>query len=208
MSNLYILKDEVTGFLKIGRARDVLVRIRNLRVGNPNLNLIKSYETIHCSKIEAFLHKRFAHFRQRGEFFQVTLDEVEKEINHALTVIQDRPDKTVLQMTQESLALDPPRDANHDEIKLLTDLLEVRAEMATLTLRETALEERLKVSIGNSSGLTDWATFKSLLREDIDATRLRVELPEIYEKYKKSKSVRQLKVRKFINFNNDLDEQF
>ena len=206
MSNLYILKDEVTGLLKIGKARDVFVRIRNLRVGNPNLNLIRSYETLHSSEIEAFLHKRFAHLRQRGEFFQITTEVVEKEIHYALTVMQDRPDETVLQMTQEFCTAGPPREANQDEIKLLTDLLEVRAEMATLKLREETLEERLKVSIGDSSGLTDWATFNSYLRENIDTARLRVEFPEIYEQLKKSKVVRQLRVRKFINNNDDLDQ--
>jgi hypothetical protein len=204
MPNLYVLKDEVSGFLKIGRANDVAVRIRNLRVGNPSLNLVKAYETEHDNELETFIHNRFANRRQRGEFFQVSPDEVEKEIHDALQVIQDRPDTAILEATQTSLAQESPRDANEKEVELLNSLLEVRADMARLNLLETTLLERLKVSIGNNSGLKDWATYKPSFREDIDLPRLRSERPEIFEEYKRRTVFRPLRVRKFIRFNDDL----
>jgi hypothetical protein len=206
MPKLYVLKDEVSGFLKIGRANNVAERIQNLRVGNPSLNLIETYETEHNNELETFLHNRFAHRRQRGEFFQVTFDEVEKEIHDALKVIQERPDKAILEATQTSLVQTPPRDASEKEVELLNRLLEVRADMAKLSLLETALLERIKISIGNSSGLNDWATYRSTSREAIDVPRLKAEHPEIFEAYRRRTVFRSLKIRKFINFNADLTE--
>jgi hypothetical protein len=206
MPYLYILKDETTSFIKIGKANDILLRIRNLRTANPNLNVVQTIECKHSNELETFLHNRFAHRRQRGEFFQVTTDEVEKEIHHALKVIQERPDTAILEATQFSLAQTSPRDASEKEVELLNRLLEVRADMAKLNLLETALLERIKVSIGNSSGLKDWATYKSTSREDIDVPRLKAEHPEIFEAYRRRTVFRQLRIRKFINFNADLTE--
>jgi hypothetical protein len=204
MPYLYLLKDEVSGFLKIGKANNVLVRIKNLRIANPNLNIIQTIKTDHSGELETFLHNRFAHRRQRGEFFQVSPDEVDREIHHALEMISGRPDRAILEATQASLAQESIRDASKNEVELMSSLLELRAEMAKLNLLETALIERLKVSIGNNAGLKDWATYKSTLREDIDSPRLRTEHPEIFEAYKKRTIFRQLRVRKFINFNADL----
>jgi hypothetical protein len=197
MSHLYVLKDEISGFLKIGRANDVITRVRNLRVANPNLNILQIIETEYSPEIETFIHNRFAHCRQRGEFFQVTADEVSREIRQALKVIQDRPDRAILEATEAALAADSLRDANQNEIDLLNSLLELRAEKASLKLLETALIERLKVSIGNNAGLRDWATYKSHLREGIDTLSLQRDHPEILEKYKTQTGYRVLKVRKF-----------
>ena len=200
MSHLYVLKDEASGFLKIGKTNDVTARMRNLRTANPYLNILQAIKTEYSTELETFIHNRFALNRQRGEFFQVTADEVSREISQALKVIQDRPDRAILEATETALAPDSLRDANKTEVDLLNSLLELRAEKARLKLLETALIERLKVSIGNNAGLRDWATYKSHLRESIDTLNLQRDHPEVLEKYRIRTVYRALKVKKFINF--------
>lgn len=64
---------------KIGIAKDVNKRIKQLQTGNPyKIELIGSYESMHASKIETTLHNQYSHEREMGEWFTLSLRE---EIN-------------------------------------------------------------------------------------------------------------------------------
>jgi len=66
---VYFFRDESTGAVKIGYARDVERRRRSLQVGLPG-----EITTLHAIEgdraAEGWLHARFAHLHLRGEWFR------------------------------------------------------------------------------------------------------------------------------------------
>ena len=63
---------------KIGiTKRDINKRISELQTGNPNkITLIKSYESDNYLKIESWLHKKFKPKNEKGEWFNLSDDDV------------------------------------------------------------------------------------------------------------------------------------
>jgi hypothetical protein len=65
----YFILCEGTNFIKIGKTKDIKKRIEMLQTGLPQkLRLVASVR----EDIENKLHKRFAHLRHNGEWFQFT----------------------------------------------------------------------------------------------------------------------------------------
>lgn len=67
-SQLYILS--CGDLIKIGVTNDIEQRIRTLQTGNPLPIILEHIETKnHPYKIESYLHRIFAQYRIRGEWF-------------------------------------------------------------------------------------------------------------------------------------------
>lgn len=64
---LYLMVDENTGYIKIGKSDNVLKREKTLQSEKPTIKLIKSYLT--NESMEALLHNKYDHLRIRGEWF-------------------------------------------------------------------------------------------------------------------------------------------
>ena len=71
MSGVYVLKDNETNLLKIGRASNLKERLSNLRTANPRLELVQWFETDDDSTVEAYVHSKLVKHRKSGEFFEV-----------------------------------------------------------------------------------------------------------------------------------------
>lgn len=101
---VYLLKsynEEVGDVFKIGISRNKIEeRLRNLRTGNPNeIEVIHIYQTeIKNSKLEARLHRRFKHLLVKGEWYNLTEEEVNnfvytcQQLETALKLIEKPPD--------------------------------------------------------------------------------------------------------------------
>jgi len=63
----YILKDNKTGYYKIGRSANPKHREKTLQAENPNYNLIKVFD----NNIEKELHHKYSRQRLRGEWFNL-----------------------------------------------------------------------------------------------------------------------------------------
>lgn len=198
MSGVYILRDPVTDYLKIGRATNFDERLANLRTANPRLILLEWVETTFDSLVESYVHNRLARFRKEGEFFQVSHDTVKQEIREALELINQRPSDESLQAVADIQSLAPARDAVDGEVSLLLEILAVRSELGKLKLKESVLLDQLKVSVGENAGLNNWVTYSATLRQSIDTLAIRRDLPEIAEKYTVKTVSRTLKIQPFI----------
>lgn len=72
-SYVYFILDPINSCVKIGKANDVELRIRDLQIGNPNK--LKLLATVACPdencafKFESKLHAKFSHLYLRGEWF-------------------------------------------------------------------------------------------------------------------------------------------
>lgn len=65
-------------FVKIGVARNVRSRLVMIRTGNPyDVKLFGQYKVEDAGKMEADLHKEFARFQVRGEWFKIRPIEIE-----------------------------------------------------------------------------------------------------------------------------------
>jgi Meiotically Up-regulated Gene 113 (MUG113) protein len=70
---IYFIRDEGTGFIKIGWARNAKVRMAELQIGNPRkLTLIGCFKSRH--RWEARIHRHFSKNRIRGEWFEGTAE--------------------------------------------------------------------------------------------------------------------------------------
>jgi hypothetical protein len=73
---VYLLKCEI-GPYKIGRAKEVSERIKTLAIQLPfDVRLVHHFPADDCVAAEAFLHGRFADRRLRGEWFDLTEEDV------------------------------------------------------------------------------------------------------------------------------------
>lgn len=74
-SNLYVVK--AGDFYKIGVTSSLEGRLKTIQTGNPNkVELIKSFYIYNCSEMERNLHKKFNEFRQIGEWFDLSQNDL------------------------------------------------------------------------------------------------------------------------------------
>ena len=70
--NPYVYLIGSQGHVKIGIAIDVRSRLSTLQTSSPlKLKLLKSWKSVNALASEKMLHKKFAKFRQSGEWFQL-----------------------------------------------------------------------------------------------------------------------------------------
>ena len=198
MPGVYILNDPATQYLKIGRATRIEDRFANLRTANPRLVLLEWVETPYDSALESYIHNRLASFRREGEFFEVDIDTVKREITAAISLLSERPTNEVLSEVISIQDVTPSRDPMDEEIYLLSKILNIRSELEKLRLEESVLLDRLKVSVGLSAGLNNWVTFNPVERRSIDMTALERDFPEMLEKYRIKSISRTLRIQPFI----------
>ena len=85
LTHIYIFKDDVRGFYKIGRSIKPKFREKTLQAEIPSISTI-FISPLTDKKTEKDLHKKFAHKRLRGEWFSLTQDDIEiiKNYGHGL----------------------------------------------------------------------------------------------------------------------------
>ncbi len=81
LTKIYLMSDTHTGYTKIGRSIDPEKRERTLLGDKSTIKLI--FMSGECDRsIEKELHHRFKEKRIRGEWFNLSLDEIEEIKNH------------------------------------------------------------------------------------------------------------------------------
>lgn len=64
-------------YFKIGRTRDLAQRVNDLQVSNPlPITVIHTWDTFPPQRLERWLHRQLVHAKVRGEWFELTADEV------------------------------------------------------------------------------------------------------------------------------------
>ena len=79
MGYVYLIQEGEKNTYKIGVTKNnvELGRLKNLQTGNSDeLTVINTFKCEHYFKLEGFLHRRFNSNNKRGEFFNLTDDEV------------------------------------------------------------------------------------------------------------------------------------
>lgn len=79
-TNLYLMKDGHTGLHKIGRSVNPSTRERTLQAQVPLLEMVWSCEAMLTD--ESILHEIFANKRVRGEWFDLSLEDIEYIRSH------------------------------------------------------------------------------------------------------------------------------
>lgn len=76
-ANLHVNRNEEI-LVKIGFAIDPIRRIRSLQTGNPSsLTIYKSIKSEKYKQLENFLHKKYKSKKVRGEWFNISLSEID-----------------------------------------------------------------------------------------------------------------------------------
>jgi hypothetical protein len=144
------------------------------------------------------MHHRFAHLRQEGEFFDVSLTEAKdylEQVQQTTQLIFNPDVEALANITPNEDLIEP--DASDWE--LITKISELNAEIAAIELKRDALEVALKLKIGESGGIRNMATWATQIRNTFDSARFREENPGVYEQYQRETSSRIFKYRRFLN---------
>jgi hypothetical protein len=72
---IYLVHDERTGYIKIGRARNPSARERTLQSENPQFVML--FRGPADAELERELHEEFAQYRVRGEWFRLSETHIE-----------------------------------------------------------------------------------------------------------------------------------
>jgi predicted phage-related endonuclease len=168
-----------------------------LRTGNPYIRLIKYFE-YHNRDLETYLHGQFLDKRVHNEFFEVTLEEVQDAYDIFYKKMSEKPEKSVVESIDKLKSPDAERIASKKEIDLIYKILEIRTRAKYLKLEEDVLLAKLKVSVGNCSGLSGYLTYKPVPRPSLDTAAIKENLPEIYEKYKRESWSRSMSIKKSL----------
>ncbi len=180
---VYFARDHATNLIKIGCTNDVNTRIGSFFTGNPRLEFIRVLEVEDANRVESYLHESLIDKRDKGEFFAITIEEVDKQISFVQSQLMDLPTDSTIEAVRGMTELDPIRDATNREAELIQQLVAVRAAKAKLEFQEENLQMQLIQSVGKCSGIKNWINFKTQPTTRLDQTRLREEKPEIYEAY-------------------------
>lgn len=88
VSYLYIL--ECKEMYKIGIATDVARRVQHLKTGNPfDINVLLSIKVKSATTLEAFLHALYSDKRVSGEWFDLTVDDIQEITEYIHTTVND-----------------------------------------------------------------------------------------------------------------------
>jgi hypothetical protein len=169
-----------------------------LRTANPWLGIGYLLETEHASYVEKCMHHRFAHLRQEGEFFDVSLTEAKdylEQVQQTTQLIFNPDVEALANITPNEDLIEP--DASDWE--LITKISELNAEIAAIELKRDALEVALKLKIGESGGIRNMATWATQIRNTFDSARFREENPGVYEQYQRESTSRVFRYRRFLN---------
>lgn len=90
--SLYLMKDNATGFYKIGVSKSPNFREKTLQAEKPSIKMVASWPAM--GKYEKPLHKHFTKHRVRGEWFDLTEAQV-RFVCHLITKTPDQIDETL-----------------------------------------------------------------------------------------------------------------
>jgi len=81
-SKVFVYLIGANSFYKIGIAIDVKKRLASLQTSSPHqMKVLKSWESAFAQKAERYLHKHFKDYRQKGEWFRLSSEQVEILLN-------------------------------------------------------------------------------------------------------------------------------
>lgn len=91
---IYIVNLESTSLYKIGKAKDVKKRMKQLQTGASfSLVLIAEFQTgQEESKLEKAIHRRFSHYKTKGEWFDfdnISISEITSQILHIQEIVKN-----------------------------------------------------------------------------------------------------------------------
>lgn len=87
MRFVYLIRSDLTGHYKIGIAKSIKNRMKQLQTGQSStLTLIDSFESEYASKIEKTLHNLYSHYRLEGEWFEFSVKEVSEFKNMCIKI--------------------------------------------------------------------------------------------------------------------------
>lgn len=98
-SFVYMFCDPSQDLYKIGVTKNLYSkRMKQLQTGNgTELHLVKFHETFFPYRIEQFLHSKFSDKREQGEWFRLTIEDIEKfsdlceEYENLIETLKDNP---------------------------------------------------------------------------------------------------------------------
>ena len=75
MKFVYLIQSQEDGYYKIGVSTNPQKRLKQLKTGNSSeLKFIEIYQCEFADKVERTLHRRYAHLRKEGEWFNLSLE--------------------------------------------------------------------------------------------------------------------------------------
>jgi len=86
-TKIYVMIDKNTGFYKIGRSKNPLVREKTLQSEKPTIEMLHTYDG--KIKYEKDLHTMFADKRVRGEWFDLSGTDIEKIKNFFTNIYEN-----------------------------------------------------------------------------------------------------------------------
>jgi hypothetical protein len=82
MKKVYLIKAE-SSIYKIGTSKHPEKRIRQLQTGNQEkLELINTFESKYATLLESTLHQKYAHLKENGEWYGLSLEDEVKFIEN------------------------------------------------------------------------------------------------------------------------------
>ena len=90
---IYLVLDEETGYIKIGRAKEPSARERTLQSQKPMVTMLFSFPA--DARKEKELHHKYAEFRVRGEWFKLSMMQVEEIRQHLSELGEKSADYTL-----------------------------------------------------------------------------------------------------------------
>lgn len=76
-SNVYLLKVSPDGIYKIGVAKNVNRRVKQLQTGNPEkIEIIRVFPTNYPFKIESYLHRKHSYNHVQGECYYMSEQDI------------------------------------------------------------------------------------------------------------------------------------
>ena len=98
-SFVYLICDPSQDLFKIGVTKNLCSkRMKQLQTGNgTELHLVNYHETFYPYRIETFLHNKFHHKREHGEWFRLGINDITsfkkicEEFENVIEILKDNP---------------------------------------------------------------------------------------------------------------------
>jgi Meiotically up-regulated gene 113 len=196
---VYILRSGEENLFKIGRARHVEERRKDLSTGNPYpLSVYGVIETEYANDCETYLHHRLRSKRSRRsdahEFYEVDPPVLDDEIRGVHNFLAFLPTRAVIQGLAKVQSDDRILQPGPRELEDYRRLLKVREQLDSLEFEKEHLESGLKRAIGTASGLEGLAMWKTESVEMFDRESFKLAHPDLYGEFLRDSRRRTLRL--------------
>jgi hypothetical protein len=187
LEHVYCFRVGSRNCFKVGRTKSTPEkRKRNVSTGSfEKLSVYRDIPTEDASSLETYiLHLLDEKRAENGDFFHVTEEELNSAVDEAVSFFAEfQPLRGQAEAMKSRIPRETMAKPSGEALQIHRELREQMNQRYFIQQRIELLEAKIKVAIGDESGMQGVASWKWVEQLVFDRSKFKMEHPELYQRY-------------------------